>query len=358
EEKKGPGHFQGVTVQPMAPRGGLELILGLMADPQFGPVLLFGSGGSLVEIYKDRAVGLPPLNTTLARRLMEKTRIFQALADKMPEGLPGLEKLLVRFSRLAVEQPWVKEIDINPLLAGPSGFLALDARVVLHDPATPPDRLPRPAVRPYPSQYARSVALRGGEAASLRPIRPEDEPAMIKFHQSLSERTVYMRYLHPLKLSQRVSHERLARICFVDYDREMVLAAEREAGDGGREILAVGRLSRLGEAPAAEFALLVADAWQGKGLGTAMLKHLLEIAAREGLGQVVAEIHPENDAMQKICSRLGFRLARRGGAVRAEIDIGGALKSAGGKRTSPTNAITPVRRRAKSGRVKNPKPRV
>ena len=149
----GPDHFSGVTVQPMVRLEGYELILGSSVDSQFGPVILFGSGGPLVEVYRDRALALPPLNSTLARRMMEQTRIFTAfkgVRGRRPVDVPALAGLLVRFSQLVVEQPWISEIDINPLLASPERLLALDARVVLHPPGTDPDHLPRPAIRPYP----------------------------------------------------------------------------------------------------------------------------------------------------------------------------------------------------------------
>src|SRR5262249_30192679 len=156
-------------------------------DPQFGPVLLFGLGGELVEVLRDRALALPPLTSTLARRLMEQTRIFKALTGvrgRAPVDLDALASLLVRFGDLVVEQRWIREIDINPLLVAPAGALALDARVVLHDADTPEEKLPRPAIRPYPLEYVRPAALRGDAATNvlIRPIRPDDEPLMIAFH--------------------------------------------------------------------------------------------------------------------------------------------------------------------------------
>jgi acetyltransferase len=176
-EKAGAEHFAGVTVQPMVKLDGYELILGSSIDPQFGPVLLFGSGGQLVEVYKDRALALPPLNTTLARRLMEQTQIFPALKGvrgRKPVDLAALEGLLVRFSQLVIEQSSIAEIDINPLLASPEGLLALDARVLLHDPAKQAD-VPKPAIRPYPTQYVSQCVMKDGRAVTVRPIRPEDE---------------------------------------------------------------------------------------------------------------------------------------------------------------------------------------
>jgi acetyltransferase len=280
-EKAGPQHFLGCTVQPMVPLDGYELILGSSIDPQFGPVLLFGSGGQLVEVFRDRALGLPPLNATLARRLMEQTKIFTALhgvRGRKAVDLAALERLLVRFSHLVVEQPWIAELDINPLLASPERILALDARVVLHPPATPEAQLPRPAIRPYPLRYITTWKLKNGMEVILRPIRPEDEPLLVKFHESLSERSVYLRYFTTLKLDERVAHERLSRICFIDYDREMALVAEhRDPGSGEAAILAVARLSKLHGVDEAEFAIAVVDQWQGHGLGTQLLKTLVRL---------------------------------------------------------------------------------
>ena len=233
-EQAGPEHFQGVTVQPMVKLEGYELILGSSIDPQFGPVLLFGAGGQLVEVFQDRALALPPLNTTLARRMMEQTRIFKALTGvrgRKPVNLAALEELLVRFSQLVVEQRWIKEIDVNPLLASPERLLALDARVVVHGPEMSEDLLPHSAVRPYPAQYVADWTMKSGQQVTIRPIRPEDEPLMVQFHQTLSERSVYLRYFNALKLSQRIAHDRLMRICFIDYDREMALVAVRTDPD-------------------------------------------------------------------------------------------------------------------------------
>jgi acetyltransferase len=324
-QKAGPGHFQGVTVQPMVSRDGYELIIGSSIDPQFGPVLLFGSGGMLVEVYKDRTLALPPLNTTLSRRMMEQTRIFTAL-----EGVRGrkavplgeLDQLMVRFSRLVIEQPWIKEIDINPLLASSERLVALDARVIVHGSEMRPEDLPRPAIRPYPVQYVEQWTTKDGTPLTIRPIRPEDEPMMVAFHQRLSERSVYFRYFHLLNLGQRTAHERLTRICFIDYDREMALVAEREGSPSGdSEILGVGRLTRTHGSNDAEMAILVTDDFHHRGLGTELLRRLIDIARREEVERITADILTENRTMQRICERLGFRLAYQAddGAVKAEI---------------------------------------
>ncbi len=323
----GDDHFQGVSVQPMIKLDGYELIIGSSLDPQFGPVLLFGTGGQLVEIFKDRALALPPLNTTLARRLMEQTRIFAALKGvrgRRPVNLPALEQLLVRFSYLVIEQRWIKEIDINPLLAAPDHLLALDARMILHGPEVQEGDLPRLAIRPYPSQYVTSWTGNDGSALELRPIRPEDEPAMVAFHGTLSERTVSLRYFHAMKLSTRVAHDRLTKICFVDYDREMVLVADREGPEtGAREIVGVGRLSKVRGTDEAEFAVLISDHFQRRGLGLGLLSRLIQLGRAEGLARIFGTILPENIGMRRICEKLGFRISHvvDDAVLKAELEL-------------------------------------
>src|SRR5579859_1826295 len=311
--KVGAEHFNGVTVQPMIKLDGYEIIIGSSLDPQFGPVLLFGMGGQLVEIFKDRALGFPPLNTTLARRMMEQTRIYKALQGvrgRPPVDLVALEQLMVRFSQLVAEQRWIKEIDINPLLASPERLLALDARVVLHGTEMTEDKLPGLAVRPYPTQYVQGWTLKDGTPVTIRPIRPEDEPLLIKFHESLSERSVYMRYFTRMQLSQRVAHERLARICFIDYVREMALVADYlNPETNEHEILGVGRLTKLHGMDEAEFALLIADKSQGKGLGKELLRRLLDYGRDEKLRRINGLILADNVNMQRICEKLGFKLS-------------------------------------------------
>jgi acetyltransferase len=304
-----PSDFLGVTVQPMISFEGYELILGSSLDPQFGPVLLFGMGGQLVEVFKDRSLALPPLNATLARRMMEQTRIYSALKGvrgRAPINFAALEELLVRFSQLVVEQRWIAEIDINPLLASPERLLALDARVAVHGPKISEDKLPKPAIRSYPQQYVGKWKLRTGGCVTIRPIRPEDEPLLVQFHQTLSEETVYHRYFSQLKLDQRITHERLTRICFNDYDREIALVAERKSENGEREILGVGRLSKARIGNEAEFALLISDRWQRQGLGTELLERIVAIARDEKLRRVTAIILADNIAMQHVSRKVGF----------------------------------------------------
>jgi acetyltransferase len=314
-ELAGAEHFQGVTVQPMARLAdAYELIVGSTTDPQFGPVLMFGFGGQLVEVFRDRALALPPLNATLARRMIEQTRIYTALKGvrgRPPVNLSLLEQVLVRFSQLVLEQPWIREIDINPLLVAPSGVLALDARVVLHGADIEKEQLPRSAIRPYPTQYVRPWQLKDGTSVLIRPIRPEDEPQIIELHRKLSERSVRMRYFQPLQLDQRTAHERLSRVCFNDYDRELALIVEQGGGQPGAQILAVGRLSKVPGHRSAEFALVIDDDWQQRGLGTELLKRLIQFGRDEKASAITGDILVENRPMQRICERLGFQLDRR-----------------------------------------------
>ena len=311
-KKAGKEHFLGVTVQPMIKLEGYEIIIGSSMDPQFGPVLLFGTGGQLVEVFKDRALGLPPLNATLARRMMERTKIYTALKGvrgRKSANLGALEQLLVRFSQLVVEQPWIAELDINPLLVSSERIFALDARVVLHDLKTPENKLPHPAIRPYPIQYATPWKLKNKAPLFIRPIKPEDEPLMVKFHETLSEESVYNRYFSALKLSQRVAHERMTRICFNDYDREIALVAELKVPKGEeKKILGVGRLSKQHGRNEAEFAVLISDEWQRQGLGSELLRRMIEIGRNEKLTSLSGVILADNHAMQHICRKVGFKV--------------------------------------------------
>lgn len=298
-----PGN-NGATVQPMVTDRGYELILGSSVDSQFGPVLLFGQGGQLVEVHRDTALALPPLNTTLARRLMEQTRILEALRGvrgRKPVDLAALEQILVRFSQLVVEQPCIREIDINPLLASADRLVALDARVVLYSQQADPDTWPKPAIRPYPSRLASTSNLADGTDLRFRPIRPEDEPRVASFHETLSERSVYLRYFHWMKLEQRTHHDRLTKICFIDYDRQMALIAEH-----GGDIVGIGRIVKSRTSEEAELAIIVSDHFQGKGVGTQLVALLIQFARDEKLKRITASVLHENVAMQRVFSKHGF----------------------------------------------------
>jgi acetyltransferase len=308
-EKAGAEHFLGCTVQPMVKVEGYELIVGSSIDPQFGPVLLFGTGGQLVEVFKDRALGLPPLNTTIARHMIQRTKIATALKGvrgRPPVDMDALEKLMVRFSQLIAEQPYIKELDINPLIASHETILALDARVVLFGKDTPESELPKLAIRPYPNKYVECWAMKDGRQVVIRPIRAEDEPMMRKFHEGLSDRTVYLRYLSPMLLSDRVTHERLARMTHNDYDREIALVVEGEE-NGERAVFGVARLSKLrGEEESARLSMLVSDRFQGQGLGKELINRIVEVARSEQIKRVIAATAPDNESFINLCRKAGF----------------------------------------------------
>jgi acetyltransferase len=205
--------------------------------------------------------------------------------------------------------PGSRKIDINPLLAAAERLLKLEARVSLHDESSSLSQLPRPATRPYPSQYVFDCKMKDGTPVTIRPIRPEDEPLMVKFHATLSERSVYLRYFCSLSLSTRVEHERLVRICFGAYDRDIALVADyNDPKTGEHQILGVGRLSGLPNRSEAEAAILVSDQWQGRGLGTELLAKIVQVAREEKFPRVSGEILRDNLITQAIFKKVGFRL--------------------------------------------------
>jgi acetyltransferase len=302
--------FQGVTVQPMINLvDGYEVILGSSVDQDFGPVILFGSGGKLVEIYKDRSLAIPPLNRTLATRMMEQTKIYRALQGvrgQKPVDLHALEAILVRFSCLVTEWTEIAECDVNPIFLSPERIVALDARIVLHPPG---HTYPQTAIRPYPSQYARALVTPQGHSILMRPIRPEDEPLILQFHQHLSEYAVEQRYLKVLHYEERTAHERLRRICFNDYDREIAIVAQEMVD---HTIIGVARLTKIHDTALGMFALILQDQWQNLGIGSQLLQHLVEIARQEKLSCVFAHMLPENVRMRHVASKLGFMFEKEG----------------------------------------------
>jgi len=327
-EKHSVDDFLGVTVQPMIKlEDAYELIIGSSIDPQFGPVVLFGMGGTLVEVFKDRALGLPPLNPTLARRMIERTTIFKALQGirgRQPVDIDALEQLLVHFSQLVAEQRWIKELDINPLLASHDGLLALDARVLIHE-GKDESTLPKLAIRPYPNKYVAPWTMKDGTDVVIRPISAEDEMLMQEFHESLSDKTVYMRYLSPMLLSTRITHERLARVTHNDYDREIALVAEGENDKGERAIFGVARLSKLrGRDEEARYTMLISDDYQGKGLGKELMTRIIKIGRDEKVKRIIALMSPDNEPMKKLCRAVGFssfEIDSENGMLKAQIQL-------------------------------------
>jgi acetyltransferase len=308
EGKHAPEDFDGVTVQPMIRDRGYELIVGSSVDRQFGPVILFGAGGVLVEVWKDQTLALPPLNRTLARRAIERTRIYEALRGirgGRPVALDQLELLLVRFSQLLVDFGDIAEVDMNPVLAGPERVVVLDARMVLAPPGLPESARPRLAIQPYPNQLTTVWHLRDGREVLIRAIGPEDEPLLIRFHQGLSAQTIRMRFF---SLVKTLSRESLIRLCHLDYDREMALVAERRDENGLPYLIGVSRYYLDPETGTAEFAAVVGDSWQRLGLGRHLMARLIDVARQRGVKQLLGVVLRENGAMLRLAEDLGFRL--------------------------------------------------
>lgn len=211
------------------------------------------------------------------------------------------------FSKLIVEQKWIKEFDINPLLSSPEKLVALDARIILHNPDSTEEELSHSSIRPHQIQYIQEWKLRDGSPVMIRPIRPEDEPLLVQFHKELSQETVRQRYLKAFHYDELVTHERLSRICFNDYDKEIALVVEKTDGKK-KEILGVGRVTKIGGTKDAKFALIVKDSWQNHGIGAQLMRLILEIAKNEKLEHIVAYLLEENHQMQTMCKKFGFTI--------------------------------------------------
>src|SRR5208283_2072944 len=280
-------------------------------DTQFGPVLMFGSADRGPDVYGDLVIGLPPLNATLARRMLEQSKFYEALLhESRSKSLPALEEVLVRFSQLVAEQPWIKDFEIDPLLIAGEDLLVVGGRCELYGSQIAEDELPRSAIRPYPVQYVSSWTMKNDQSVTIRPIRAEDEPLMVKFHQGLSDRSIYLRYFQRVKLSTRTAHQRLSRVCFLDYDREMALLAElRDPQAGERKIIAVATLVKLPPKRGGEVAVLISDDYHGQGLGKELIGRLVGVARAEGVRRATASTMVENVGMCAVFERLGFQLS-------------------------------------------------
>jgi acetyltransferase len=287
-----------------------EAKLGSRIDPQFGPILIFGSADRGKHTYGDAVIGLPPLNATLARLMLEQGNFYNAIGELDSTLLDKLQALVVRFSELIVEQRWIKEFEINPLTIHRGQVIATASRCELHGTQVADDELPRPAIRPYPVQYVSAWTMKNGGQVNIRPIRAEDEPLMVKFHEGLSDESVYLRYFQQVKLSVRTAHERLARVCFLDYDREIGLLAEySDPSTNDTRVVAIGTLQKMFPKSEGEVAVLVSDGFHGQGLGKELIARLVSFARDERLQVVYATTMAENYAMTAIFRRLGFQLS-------------------------------------------------
>ncbi|MCO5295786.1 MAG: bifunctional acetate--CoA ligase family protein/GNAT family N-acetyltransferase [Fimbriimonadaceae bacterium] len=304
---------QGVTVQAMVrAQDGIELIVGAKKDATFGAVIMVGTGGIAAEVMRDRVLGLPPLNESLARRMLESLKSWPLLEGY--RGRPGvhLDRLieaLMRFSYLIADYPEIKEIDINPLVATPEGVLALDARVVIDRDlvGTPIRKYSHLAIAPYPDEWVRKTKLSDGTHVLLRPIKPEDEPNWHEMLAKASQESLRFRFRY---LFKGTTHEMAARYCTIDYDREMAIIAEI-GEDDEREMIGVGRMVADPDLKTAEYAAFVVDEWQGKGLGIQFTQYLEEIGRRWGIERLVAETSTDNLAMQATFRKCGYTLEHR-----------------------------------------------
>ena len=298
--------IDGVMVQPMIIRpAARELILGIAEDPTFGPVIAFGRGGTAVEIVKDKALALPPLDMNLARDLVSRTAVARLLpAYRDVAGVPSdaVPITLVKLSQMAADCPEICGLDINPLIADEHGVLALDARVAIRKPEKLSAGQSRFAIRPYPSQWEGELKLRSGQAVAVRPLRPEDEPAIAQFLASVSSEDLRLRFFHAVK---DFSHQFTLRLTQLDYARSMAFAAHNAAG----EIMGVARLHSDSRYENAEYAILIASGLKGKGLGWALMQLLINYAKAEGLKHLSGQVLHENTTMLAMCRELGFSVA-------------------------------------------------
>ncbi|HID77779.1 MAG TPA: bifunctional acyl-CoA synthetase/GNAT family N-acetyltransferase [Planctomycetaceae bacterium] len=309
-EKRPDADILGVTVQKMVSYpSGFELIVGSKKDPVFGSVIMVGMGGTAAELFRDRALALPPLNESLARRALESLKSWPLL--KGYRGRPGanidrLIEILMRFSYLVADYPEIREIDVNPLLVTPEDVIALDARVIVDRDLAGQTLRPfaHLAIRPYPEEFVAERKLKDGTVVTLRPIKPEDEPMWHELLAGCSPESIWFRFSY---LFKETTHDMAARYCFIDYDREIAIVAEAEE-DGKRKLLGTGRLVADMNHETAEYAVLVVDRWQGHGLGGLLTDYCLEVAKRWGVKKVVAETFNSNARALSLFRNRGFQI--------------------------------------------------
>jgi acetyltransferase len=306
-----PGaRIDGVSVEPMAVKpNGRELMVGVAHDGVFGPVITFGAGGITVEVMGDRAVALPPLNTYLANNMIGSTHVARMLASfrhMPPIDMQALESVLLRVSEMVCELPWLREMDINPLIVDEHGALAVDARIVIghHPPAA--RRYAHMAIHPYPTHLMATWQLPDGTNITIRPIRPEDAVMEQAFVRGLSEETKYFRFMDSL---QELTPSMLVRFTQIDYDREMALMATTEI-EGNEIELGIARYATNPDAESCEFALVVADKWQHRGIGPKLMTSLFDVARANGLKRMEGEVLATNQRMLKMVEALGFSATR------------------------------------------------
>ena len=284
-----------------------ELILGLANDPTFGTVVVFGRGGTAVEIINDKALALPPLDLRLARDLIERTRVSRLL--RAYRDVPAVQQdavavVLVKLAQMAADIPQIRELDINPLLADEAGVLAVDARVVV-GPAERKFAGAGPvnfAVRPYPSQWQRHIEVKDGQRVFVRPIRPEDEPLIHEFLRHVTPEDLRLRFFAPMK---EFTHQFIARLTQLDYARAMAFVAFDEAA---RDLVGVVRIHSDSIYQSGEYAILLRSDLKGRGLGWALMQMIIEYARSEGLKVISGDVLAENTVMLAMCRSFGFEV--------------------------------------------------
>ena len=294
--------LDGFLVQPMVRRpSAVELLVGLVEDAVFGPLVAFGQGGTAVEIMRDTSLELPPLNALLARRLMARTRVWQLVQGyrgKPSANIEAIVEMLIRLGQLAADQAEIRELDINPLLADAAGIIAVDARLRIAVAQSPGSA--RLAIAPYPKELGSAERLRDGTVLRLRPLRPEDEPMLHDLAAHMSHEDLRLRFFTPV---QGLTHVVAARLSQLDYDRELALLAE---GDG----MALGVVHFFADPDKlrAEYAIAVRSDWKGRGVGFLLMNRLIHIARQRGIGELVGEVLRENQPMLQMCRELGFAM--------------------------------------------------
>jgi acetyltransferase len=300
--------IEGVSVQKMITNYDYELIVGSKKDSIFGPVIMFGLGGIEAEFFKDVAVGLPPLNQVLARRLLEQTKIYKMLSQgfrtRPPANLRLLEETLVKFSNLIIDFPEITEIDINPLIVSSNAAIAVDARIILDEEAIQRGTQEHAhlIISPYPTRYVQPWRCKDGRSILLRPIKPEDELLERELIEGLSEESMRYRFFHLIKY---ITHEMLTRFCNIDYEREMAMVAEYTS-NGKRRNVGVARVVIEPSGEAGEFAVLVADDFQHCGLGLKLSDMLIGIAHEKGLKSIYGIVLSDNTRVLGLAKKLGF----------------------------------------------------
>lgn len=315
--------LDGVYIQKMMEKIDYELILGAKKDKDFGSIIIFGQGGKDAEFIKDFSIALPPLNQTLARRMMEETKIYKALVNglrgKPPINIRSLERIIVQFSNLIADFPEIAEIEINPLAASRNDIYALDSRIILDNTIEDLNPYSHLVILPYPTKYVTQWRLKDGTEVTLRPVRPEDEYLELEFIKGLSRETCRFRFF---RLIKELSHLDLVRFCNIDYDREMAIIAELRENDKRKEIGAA-RLILEPSGKRGEFAVVVADEYQRKGLGTKLVDMIIGIAEEKNLESIYGIIMPENEAMIQLCRKMGFTIFREKDEVIATLNLKG-----------------------------------